>query len=160
MLKILIMICILANIAFANDPIENPLKNYPSVKVMVTTYFTHLWSTQGAYKKVSKNNKRLGNYVAINFLPSGSIVMIPELFKTTKLEVADTLGGSGIKYYKGKKYWKVDILRDKSEWIDDFDHPLNLYVVKINKNGKFRDNIVRQNYYRFLKSLNPTNEVK
>ncbi len=96
----------------------------------------------------------MGNYVAINFLPAGSIVMIPELFKTTKLEVADTLAGRGVGVYKGKKYWKVDILCNKNEWIDDFDYPMDLIVVKINKNGRFRDRACRRNHQLFLNQIN------
>ena len=81
--------------------------------------------------------------------------MIPELLKTTKLTVADTFGKSGIGHYKGKKYWKVDILRNKQEWIDDFDYPLNLYVVKYNAKGPVKDAGVRRNCQRFLKKGNP-----
>jgi hypothetical protein len=123
---------------------------YKKVKILATTYFTHRWSATGRYRQVSKNGKRLGEFVALNFLPGGSIVMIPELFKTTKLEVADTFGGSGVGKYKGQKYWKVDILRDKGEWIDDLDHPLDLYIVKYNKEGPVKNKQVRKNCQAFL----------
>lgn len=132
-------------------------KPLPQVKILATTYFAHLWSDYGAYRRVSINGRRMGNYVAINFLPAGSIVMIPELFKTTKLEVADTLAGRGVGVYKGKKYWKVDILCNKHEWIDDFDYPLDLIVVKINQNGRMRDRTVRRNYQLFQSQINLNN---
>jgi len=122
---------------------------YPKVKILASTYVTHRWSATGRYRQVSKNGRRLGDFIALNFLPGGSIVMIPTLFKTTKLEVADTFGGSGRGYYKGAKYWKVDILRDKGEWIDDFDHPLDLYIVKYNKNGPVKNQQVRKNCEMF-----------
>jgi len=127
--------------------------HYPKVKVLTTTYYAHRWSDIGRYKRVSKKGKRLGNFVAINFLPGGSIVMIPELFQTTTFEVADTFGGSGIGVYKGKKYWKVDILRNKNEWHDDFDHPLDLYVVKYNKNGPVKNAQVKRNCMNYQKKL-------
>ena len=97
----------------------------------------------------------MGNYVALNFLPGGSVVMIPQLFKTTKLIVADTFGKSGIGKYKGKKYWKVDILRNRGEWIDDFDFPLDLYVVKYNKKGRVKNAEVRRNCRRFMENTTP-----
>lgn len=127
---------------------EVEAKNSP-VKILATTYFAHKWSDTGRYKRVSKNGKRLGNYVALNFLPGGSIIMIPELFKTTKFEVADTLGGSGRGPYQGKSYWKVDILRNKGEYIDDFDYPLDLYIVKFNKRGPVKNEQVRRNSLLF-----------
>ncbi len=123
---------------------------YRKVKVLVTTYRTDHWSYQGRYKVVSKNGKRLGNYVALNFLPGGTIIMIPELFKTTTLEVVDTFGGTGIGYYKGKKYWKIDILRDRGEWMDDFDYPLNMYIVKYNQGGPVKNQLVKRNIQLFL----------
>ena len=124
---------------------------YPKVKVLVTSYFAHRWSDFGRYKRVSKNGKRLGNFVALNFLPGGSIVMIPELFKTSKFEVADTFGGSGAGYYKGEKYWKVDMLRNKHEWMDNLDHPLDLYIVKYNGKGPVKNRQVRMNCEAFKK---------
>jgi hypothetical protein len=128
-----------------------PYSHYQKTKILVTTYRTDRWSHQGRYKVVSKGGKRLGNYVALNFLPGGSFIMIPELFKTTTLEVADTFGGKGYGYYKGKKYWKVDILRDKGEWMDDFDHPLDLYVVKYNYDGPVKNQEVRLNCQKFMR---------
>jgi len=119
------------------------------VKVLTTTYYAHKWSDIGRYKKVSEKGKRLGNYVALNFLPGGSIIMIPELFKTTTFEVADTLGGSGRGYFHGKAYWKVDILRNKAEYIDDYDYPLDLYIVKYNKQGPVKNRQVRKNSLLF-----------
>lgn len=132
--------------------LETPPKK---VEALITSYFAHRWSDHGAYKQVSVKGKRMGNFVALNFLPSGSIIEIPELLKTTKLEVADTLGGRGVGYYKGKKYWRVDILRNKHEWMDDFDHPLEIRIVKINHKGRFRDKIVKANYQQFLKKGTP-----
>lgn len=132
---------------------ENPYARYPKVKILATCYFAHRWSDYGRYKRVSENGWRLGNYVALNFLPGGSIVMIPELLGTTKLEVADTFGGSGKGRYKGKTYWKVDILRDKNEWIDDFDYPLDLYIVKYNKKGPVKNAQVKQNCQAFIDNL-------
>jgi len=125
------------------------------VKILYTCYFAPRWSEHGAYRRVSQNGKRLGNYIALNFLPSGSVVMIPSVLKTTKLIVADTMANHGIGSYEGKKYWKVDILRNEKEWIDDFDAPQELVIVKINKNGRFRDNIVYENYQTFLRQISP-----
>lgn len=118
---------------------------YPKIKVLQTVYYAHHWSDYGRYKRVSKNKKRIGNTVACNFLPGGSIIMIPELFKTTKFEVADTFGGKGYGFFKGEKYWKVDVLRNKSEWIDDFDHPLDMYIVKYNNAGPVKNSQVARN---------------
>ena len=129
---------------------NTPYQGYPKVKILATTYFANRWSDTGRYRRVSKNGRRMGNFVALNFLPGGSIVAIPELFKTTKLEVADTFGGSGIGHFKGKKYWKVDILVNKNEWIDDFDHPLDLYIVKYNKKGPVKNQQVRKNCQAFM----------
>jgi len=137
--------------AFANGPAVEVQSSVPKIKVLTTCYFAHRWSDEGAYRRVSQKGKRLGNFVALNFLPAGSIIMIPELLKTTKLEVADTLGGRGVGRWKGKKFWKVDILRNKAEWLDDFDHPLELVIVKINPSGRLRDRIIKQNYQAFLK---------
>jgi hypothetical protein len=123
---------------------------YRKVKVLVTTYRTDHWSSQGRYKIVSKNGKRLGEYVALNFLPGGTLIMIPELFDTTTLEVADTFGGSGVGYYKGKKYWKIDILRDKGEWIDDYDYPLTMVIVKYNYGGPVKNREVKRNVRLFM----------
>jgi len=134
---------------------KNPLAEakgdlaYRKVKILATTYFANKWSDIGRYQRVSKNGKRLGNYVALNFLPGGSIIMIPKLFKTTKFEVADTMGGSGKGNYRGKSYWKVDILRNKGEYIDDFDYPLDLYIVKFNKRGPVKNEQVRRNSLLF-----------
>jgi len=128
-----------------------PTASVSKTKVLASTYYAHKWSDIGRYKRVSKNGKRLGNFVALNFLPGGSIVMIPQLFKTTKFEVADTFGGSGAKYYKGKKYWKVDILRNKGEWYDDIDHPIELVIVKVNKKGPVKNQKVRKNCQPFLR---------
>jgi len=125
---------------------------YPKIKVLTTTYFAHQWSDTGRYRQVSKNGVRLGNFVALNFLPGGSIIMIPALLKTTKLIVADTLGGSGRGHFKGKPYWKVDILRNEAEWMDDIDKPVELLVVKYNKAGPVKNRQVRQNCEEFLKS--------
>jgi len=149
----LISCLLLVSLPFPAALAEDAYSKYPRIKVLATTYTTEHWSNQGRYRIVSKGGKRLGNFVALNFLPGGSIVMIPELFKTTKLEVADTFGGSGAGYYKGKKYWKVDILRNRGEWIDDYDHPLDLYIVKINNNGKFKNQAVKKNYQAVLESL-------
>lgn len=125
--------------------------DHPKVKVLVSTYYAHKWSHQGRYKVVSKNGKRLGDYVALNFLPGGSIVMIPRLFGNTTFEVADTFGGSGIGYFRHKKYWKIDILRNKGEWYDDVDSPVDLYVVKFNSVGPVKNSIVRRNTKNYLK---------
>ena len=133
----------------------NPLARYRRVKILATTYRADHFSDIGCYQRVSKNGKRMGNYVALNFLPGGSVVMIPQLFKTTKLIVADTFGKSGIGKYKGKKYWKVDILRNRGEWIDDFDFPLDLYVVKYNKKGRVKNAEVRRNCRRFMENTTP-----
>lgn len=145
LLAVLILILLLPMLCFAGK--------YPTVKVLTTCYFAERWSDQGAYRKVSKNGKRLGNFVALNFLPSGSVIMIPSLFKTTKFEVADTLKGKGRGYFRGKSYWKVDILRNENEWIDDFDRPQDLQIVKINRQGRFRDQLVRENYQTFIDNL-------
>lgn len=126
---------------------------YRKPKVLVTTYRTDLWSHQGRYRVVSKEGKRLGNYVALNFLPGGSVIRLPRLFKTSTFEVADTFGGSGIGYFRGKEYWKVDILRDKGEWMDDFDFPLEIEVVKYNFGGPVKNARVRRNCELFLKGI-------
>ncbi|MBU1867593.1 MAG: hypothetical protein KKD13_03870, partial [Candidatus Margulisbacteria bacterium] len=130
---------------------------YPSLKVLVTTYYTHNWSEFGRYKKVSQNNHRLGNFVALNFLPGGSIIMIPRLFKGQLFEVADTFGGRGYDYFKGERYWKIDILRDKGEFYEDIDSPVDLYIVKYNKRGEFKNREVKRNalliYKRFEKQF-------
>jgi hypothetical protein len=118
---------------------------YPKMNVWVSTYYADHWSDTGRYRQVSKNGKRLGNFVALNFLPGGSIIMIPKLFKTTKFEVADTFGSTGIKTVKGKKYWLVDILRNHNEWYDDHDFPVELLVVKYNKKGPVKNRTVRKN---------------
>lgn len=118
---------------------------FPKIKVLQTVYFAHKWSDIGRYKRVSINKKRIGEYVALNFLPGGSIIMIPELFRTSKFEVADTFGGTGFGKFKGKKYWKVDVLRNKGEYIDDFDFPMEMYIVKYNKNGPVKNKAVKQN---------------
>ncbi|MBI5700792.1 hypothetical protein HZC34_02955 [Candidatus Saganbacteria bacterium] len=126
-----------------------PYSKYEKVKIIASTYYAHLWSDTGRYRRVSKNGKRLGDFVALNFLPGGSVIMIPELFKTTTLEVADTFGGSGYTTFKGKKYWKVDILRNKNEFYDDFDYPLDMYIIKLNKCGAVKNKEVRQNCINF-----------
>jgi len=133
---------------------KTPAKNYQKVRVIASTYYAHKWSDIGRYRRVSKNGKRLGNFVALNFLPGGSIIMIPKLFKTTKFEVADTFGGSGTRYYKGKKYWKVDILRNKGEWYDDIDHPIELIIAGVNHKGPVKNLTVRKNFLAFLKGHN------
>ena len=157
LVKILLVLLALV-LALQAIPLAKASNPY-SIKILATCYFAPHWSDQGAYRIVSKNGQRLGNFVALNFLPGGSIVMIPALFKTTKLEVADTLAGKGVGAFKGKKYWKVDILCDEKEWIDDFDFPLELIIVKINKNGPMRDRIVRRNYQLFLNNVN-LNDLK
>lgn len=130
---------------------------YPKIKVLQTVYYAHHWSDYGRYKRVTKNKKRLGNYVACNFLPGGSIIMIPELFRTTKFEVADTFGGKGYGFFKGEKYWKVDILRNKDEWLDDFDYPMDMYIVKFNKGGPVKNHQVAKNCETIWQSLFPKN---
>ncbi len=135
--------------ASANDPYSQ----YPKLKVLVSTYYADHWSSTGRYRQVSKNGKRLGNFVALNFLPGGSIIMIPKLFKTTKFEVADTFGGTGLKYHKGKRYWKVDILRNHQEWYDDHDFPLDVYIVKYNRGGQVKNATVRKNCQYIYKQL-------
>ena len=150
--------CVLLLLLFFSTPlawakeISQPAKAYPKVMVLTTTYFAHRWSDYGCYRRVSKNGKRLGEYVACNFLPAGSMVMIPSLFKTTKLIVADTLAGAGTGYFHGKKYWRLDILRNKNEWIDDFDTPQELIVFKIKTKGVLRDAVVKNNYKKFLQT--------
>jgi hypothetical protein len=133
----------------------NPLACYRRVKIMATTYRADRFSDIGCYRRVSKNGKRMGNFVALNFLPGGSVVMIPKLFKTTKFIVADTFGKTGIGKYKDRKYWKVDILRNRGEWIDDFDFPLELYVVKYNRGGLVKNAGVRANCRRFMENTTP-----
>ncbi|MFA5034581.1 MAG: hypothetical protein WC500_02225 [Candidatus Margulisiibacteriota bacterium] len=118
---------------------------YPSIKILVTTYYTQNWSETGRYRRVSKDGHRLGNFVALNFLPGGSIVMIPRLFKNQLFEVADTFGGRGYDYFKGKRYWKIDILRDEGEFYEDIDSPVDLYIVKYNKRGEFKNREVKRN---------------
>jgi hypothetical protein len=122
----------------------------PKVRVLVSTYYAHRWSDTGRYRKVSKNKKRLGNFVALNFLPGGSIVTIPALFKTTRFEVADTFGGSGVGYFRGKRYWKVDILRNKDERHMDIDKPVDLYIIKFNKSGPVKNQQVRINSQNYM----------
>jgi len=131
----------------------DPYSKYPKLKVLASTYYADHWSNTGRYRQVSKDGKRLGNFVALNFLPGGSIIMIPKLFKTTKFEVADTFGGSGLKYHKGKRYWKVDILRNHNEWYDDHDFPLELYIVKYNKTGQVKNRAVKNNCTAVYKQL-------
>ena len=130
---------------------------YPSLKVLVTTYYSHNWSEFGRYKKVSTGGRRLGHYVALNFLPGGSIITIPRLFGRQQFEVADTFGGRGWDYFKGKRYWKIDILRDAGEFYEDIDSPVDLYIVKYNKRGEFKNREVKRNalliYKRFEKQL-------
>ena len=133
----------------------DPYRKYPRLKAIASTYYAHKWSETGRYRQVSKKGKRLGNFVALNFLPGGSIIMLPELFKTTTFEVADTFGGTGYRSYKGKRYWKVDILRNHQEWYDDFDHPIDLYVVKFNRSGPVKNLMVRKNTQRLYKQLYP-----
>jgi len=126
---------------------------YPKMKVWVSTYYADHWSNTGRNRQVSKNGKRLGNFVALNFLPGGSIIMIPRLFKTTKFEVADTFGSSGVKKVKGKRYWLVDILRNHNEWYDDHDFPVDLYVVKYNNKGPVKNLKVKKSCQAVYRSL-------
>lgn len=151
-----IIFCLNIELLSFGMPKDDNMKQFhkhKKIKVITSTYFAHKWSDIGCYKRVSKRGKRLGNFVALNFLPGGSIITIPQIFKTTTFEVADTFGGSGYTYYKGKKYWKVDILKNKNEWHDDFDYPLDLYVIKFNKKGPTKNKQVYNNSIETFKKL-------
>ncbi|OGC14703.1 hypothetical protein A3J90_08885 [candidate division WOR-1 bacterium RIFOXYC2_FULL_37_10] len=132
--------------------------NYFTIKVLTTSYFAHKGSDYGCYRRVTKNQKRMGNFIALNFLPGGSIVMIPALFKTTTFEVADTFGGSGVGYFKGEKYWKVDILKNKNEWHENIDYPIDLYVVKFNEKGPVKNKTVKNNTLSILQKIKANNK--
>ncbi|HTY14021.1 MAG TPA: hypothetical protein VMD02_07570 [Candidatus Omnitrophota bacterium] len=127
--------------------------DYRKVKVLVSTYYADRWSDEGRYRMVSHHGKRLGNFVALNFLPGGSIIMLPRIFKTTKFEVADTFGGTGYRYYNGRKYWKVDILRNRGEKYASVDGPVEMVVVSINFKGPVKNAAVRKNAELFIKSI-------
>ena len=147
------LLTILLFFSFSSFAFAEEALNYPKTKVLVSTYYAHRWSSIGRYKKVSKNGKRLGNFVALNFLPGGSIVTIPRVFGSTTFEVADTFGGTGIGYYKGKRYWKVDILRNKGEWYDDVDSPMTMFVVKFNDKGPVKNKRVLKNSIQFKQEI-------
>lgn len=150
-------VCLLASSSRAIS--REALVKYPRMKVWVTTYYANRWSDTGRYRQVSKNGKRLGDFVALNFLPGGSLVMLPRLFDSTVFEVADTYGGSGRKVVKGIRYWKVDVLRNAHEWYDTHDFPVDLYIVKYNKAGQVKNRIVRKNCLAVYKKLYPKTTV-
>ncbi len=127
--------------------------DYRKIKVIVSTYYANRWSDQGRYRMVSKHGKRLGNFVALNFLPGGSVVMLPYMFRTTKFEVADTFGGTGYRYFHGRKYWKVDVLRNQGEKYASVDGPVDLVIVKINFKGPVKNAAVRKNVNDILKTI-------
>jgi hypothetical protein len=126
---------------------------YPKLKVWVSTYYADHWSDTGRYRQVSNHGKRIGNFVALNFLPGGSIIMLPRLFDSTTFEVADTFGGSGFRTVKGRRYWKVDVLRNHNEWYDNHDFPVDLYIVKYNKPGQVKNRVVKNNCLAVYKQL-------
>ncbi len=132
-----------------------PGSAYPKIKVWVSTYYADHWSDIGRYRQVSKSGKRLGNFVALNFLPGGSVVMIPRLFKATTFEVADTFGRSGVKRVNDKRYWLVDVLRNHNEWYEDHDFPVDLYIVKYNRRGPVKNAVVHRNCHYVYKRLYP-----
>jgi len=135
------------------EAVSKKIPHQIKTKVLVSTYYAHNWSSQGRYRIVSKNGKRIGDFVALNFLPGGSKIKIPRLFKNTVFEVADTFGGSGVGRYHGKACWKVDVLRNKGEWYDDVDYPVEMEIVKINFKGELKNASARNNFNRFLREV-------
>jgi hypothetical protein len=151
--KLILLLALLLLAGSSHAISKEALTKYPRMKVWVTTYYANHWSDTGRYRQVSKNGKRLGDFVALNFLPGGSLVMIPRLFDSTVFEVADTYGGSGRKVVKGICYWKVDVLRNAREWYDTHDFPVVLYIVKYNRNGQVKNRSVRKNCLAVYKKL-------